>query len=152
MRGSNETLLEKIFFIEKKLKIKKKNKLKNVIRKYYRQFSRFKHHYNPLQPHHLDKFKQILNPKNIITDDLDKYNTDWMNSYHGNSSLVLCPENTNELSKVLQYCNHHKLPIVTQSGNTSLVSGATPFHNEIIIQMKHFNKIISFNEYWYINK
>lgn len=85
------------------------------------------------------------NNSNIETDNLDIYNKDWLKKYIGCSQLVLKPETTEQVSKILKYCNANSLPIVPQSGNTGLVGGSVPINNEIILSMKKMNKIISYN-------
>lgn len=39
---------------------------------------------------------------------------------------MLCPKNTEEVSKILKYCNERRLAIVPQGGNTGLVGGSVP--------------------------
>lgn len=82
----------------------------------------------------------------ILTENLKGYNTCWMNKYKGNSQLVLTPKTTEQVSKILKYCNERMLAVVPQSGNTCLVGGSVPVHDEIIINMQFMNKIIKYNE------
>jgi D-2-hydroxyglutarate dehydrogenase len=86
-------------------------------------------------------FSKILKPSQIVTDfeRLAKFNSDWMNFYHGESSLALIPRTTFELSQIMRICNDNKLPVVTVGGNTSLVGGATPFGSEIVISTEKMN-------------
>jgi len=58
----------------------------------------------------------------------------------------LQPTTTDEVSKVLKYCNERKLAVVPQGGNTGLVGGQTPVHDEIVIQLGRMNKILGFDE------
>jgi FAD/FMN-containing dehydrogenase len=44
-----------------------------------------------------------------------------MNKYHGKSQIVVKPKTTEEVSKVLKYCNEQGLAVVPQGGNTGLV-------------------------------
>ena len=106
---------------------------------YIRRFS------SVVQPHHISHFQSLLGHKYVLTNDLDSYNIDWMNKYKGSSECVLLPSTTEEVSDILRYCNHHHLSIVPQSGNTSLVGGSVPLKEEIIINMKRMNNILSYN-------
>jgi FAD/FMN-containing dehydrogenase len=45
----------------------------------------------------------------------------------------------------MKECYQNDYKVVVQSGNTSLVGGATPIKNEIILSMKRMNQIHSFN-------
>ena len=59
--------------------------------------------------------------------------------------MVLKPKSTSEISKILKYCNTKYLGVVTQSGNTGLVGGSVPVHDEIILSLKKLDKIINFD-------
>lgn len=54
-------------------------------------------------------------------DDLANFNNDWMNKYHGKSQVVVKPKTTEEVSRVMKYCNDNNIAVVPQGGNTGLV-------------------------------
>ena len=58
---------------------------------------------------------------------------------------MLKPSTTQQVSQILQYCNNHKIAVVTQGGRTGLVGGCTPVFDELIISMENFNRIISYD-------
>lgn len=99
-------------------------------------------------------FKNLLGSESAVidgvtadaTDDLEAFNSDWMRKYRGHTSLVLKPQTTEEVSKVLKYCNERKLAVVPQGGNTGLVGGSVPVFDEIVINTSRLNKIRSFDE------
>ncbi|KAF9922162.1 hypothetical protein FBU30_007765 [Linnemannia zychae] len=92
-------------------------------------------------------FKSILAPSSITQDseDLEVYNIDWLNKHRGQSKLVLKPSSTEQVSKILKYCNDHKLAVVPQGGNTGLVGGGVPVFDEIVISMSNMNNVRSFD-------
>jgi len=101
-----------------------------------------------LDGEHIQYFKGIFNKSsNVITDpsDIESYNVDWLNSYSGQAKLVLKPNNTDQVSKILEYCNRNSLAIVPQGGNTGLVGGSVPIFDEIILSMSNMNKITHFD-------
>lgn len=104
--------------------------------------------YSTINDDDLKEFNSILSSNQIITDsnDLIGFNQDWMKKYIGQSKLVLKPKTTDQISKILSYCNKRKLAIVPQSGNTGLVGGSVPVFDEIIISLSNLNKIRSFDE------
>ncbi|KAF1809606.1 D-lactate dehydrogenase-like protein 2 [Eremomyces bilateralis CBS 781.70] len=103
---------------------------------------------------HVSFFKGVLGSETAIIDGVSKdasdelvaFNQDWMNKYRGQSSLVLKPENTNQVSKILKYCNENSLAVVPQGGNTGLVGGSVPVFDEIVVSTQRMNKIKSFDE------
>ncbi|ODO02013.1 D-lactate dehydrogenase [Cryptococcus wingfieldii CBS 7118] len=78
-------------------------------------------------------------------EDLQSYNDDWMNKYHGKGPIVVKPKSTEEVSKVMKYCYESNLAIVPQGGNTGLVGGSNPVHDEIILNLSNLSQIRSFD-------
>lgn len=97
-------------------------------------------------------FNSVLNKNQILSkyenenEDLSGFNQDWMKKYIGQSKLVLKPKTTDQVSKILKYCNEKKLAVVPQGGNTGLVGGSVPVFDEIILSLSNLNKIRSFDE------
>ncbi|WWC65521.1 uncharacterized protein I303_108139 [Kwoniella dejecticola CBS 10117] len=79
-------------------------------------------------------------------DELKTYNDDWMNKYHGKSQIVVKPKTTEEVSQIMKYCYENDLAVVPQGGNTGLVGGSNPVHDEIILNLSNLNQIRSFDE------
>lgn len=52
--------------------------------------------------------------------------TDWRGRYSGASSLLLQPRSTADVATIVQLAAAHRVPLVPQGGNTSMVGGATP--------------------------
>ena len=69
-----------------------------------------------------------------------------MRKYRGHTSLVLKPSSTDEVSKILKYCNDNLLAVVPQGGNSGLVGGSVPVFDEIVINTSRMNNIRSFDE------
>jgi len=107
--------------------------------------------FNELSPSDIKFFQSILSSNEIIIDngnnqdDLLPYNIDWMKKYRGKSRLVAKPKTTEQIAKLVKYCNENKLAIVPQGGNTGLVGGGVPLFDEIIISTNNLNKIRDFD-------
>lgn len=69
-----------------------------------------------------------------------------MRKYKGHAKLVLKPGSTEEVSKVLRYCNDNMLAVVPQGGNSGLVGGSVPVYDEIVINLARMKNIRSFDE------
>ncbi|UZJ52287.1 hypothetical protein CBS101457_001607 [Exobasidium rhododendri] len=94
----------------------------------------------------LTTIKTKATPNPVESAELDMFNNDWMNKYHGKSSCVLKPKTTKEVSDIVKYCAERKLAIVPQGGNTGLVGGGVPVLDEVIINLSAMNKIRSFDD------
>ena len=86
-----------------------------------------------------------LSPSNTSADELTVFNDDWMGKYKGKSTTVLKPRTTEEVSKIVKYCNEKRIGIVPQGGNTGLVGGSVPVRDELILNLSNLNKIRSFD-------
>ncbi|KAK0621171.1 hypothetical protein B0T17DRAFT_508544 [Bombardia bombarda] len=104
---------------------------------------------------HVSYFRGLLGTESAVidgvtsdsaADDLEPFNSDWMRKYRGHCKLVLKPGSTDEVSKILKYCNDNMLAVVPQGGNTGLVGGSVPVFDEIVINLSRMNQIIDFDE------
>jgi D-2-hydroxyglutarate dehydrogenase len=96
---------------------------------------------------HLSTFERILPGGRVLTlgkgDDLESYNTDWLRTVRGNSSVVLKPKTAEEVSEVLRYCNQERLAVCPQGGNTGLVGGSVPVFDEVVFSTSLMRNIES---------
>jgi D-2-hydroxyglutarate dehydrogenase len=92
----------------------------------------------------LTTFK-TMSPKNNDDDDddtsLEKYNVDWTGHYRGSSSIVVRPESTKEVSRILSHCHKCRIGVVPQGGNTGLVGGSVGIGGEVILSLEKMNNI-----------
>ncbi|KAF7243283.1 D-2-hydroxyglutarate dehydrogenase, mitochondrial [Varanus komodoensis] len=92
-------------------------------------------------------FFEHLMPGRVITDsdELKFFNVDWLKSVRGCSKVLLKPQTTVEVSKILRYCSEKNLAVNPQGGNTGLVGGSVPVFDEIILSTALMNQVISFD-------
>jgi len=104
--------------------------------------------YKVIDEQDIDYFKSVIAKDDVITNESDLifFNTDWLKKYVGNAPVVLRPKTTEQISKILNYCNQKKIAVVPQGGNTGLVGGSVPVFDEVIINLSKMNKIISHDE------
>ncbi|RHZ16985.1 hypothetical protein DYB37_005274, partial [Aphanomyces astaci] len=91
-------------------------------------------------------FRSVCSGVLTDADEIAPFNSDWLNKYHGHSSVVLRPKTTQEVSDILKYCNDRRLAVVPQGGNTGLVGGSVPVHDEVILSTGNMNVIESFDD------
>ena len=61
-------------------------------------------------------------------------------------SVVVIPENTEEIAKVLKYCNIHKIPVTPAGARTGLSGGALPIYGGVLLSTEKLNRIINIDE------
>lgn len=67
------------------------------------------------------------------------------NQYGGPISLVLLPKTIAQVAEVMKVCSAHRCSVVPQSGNNSLVAGATPVEDEVVLSLSKMNTIEAFD-------
>ena len=77
-----------------------------------------------LSPEAAARFQEIVGEKNVrqSKNDLEHMGKDW--STVPNPATILLPSCTDEVSKILSYCNEHDINVVPSGGRTGLVGGA----------------------------
>jgi len=69
-----------------------------------------------------------------------------MNKWTGNAPVVLRPDTTEQVSKLLAHCNSRSIAVVPQGGNTGLVGGSIPVFDEVVLSLSRMNRPVSFDE------
>ena len=88
-------------------------------------------------------FAAIVGDKYAITDPQAQlpYLVEMRDLYRGRSPMVLRPGSVGEVAELLKLANATGTPIVPQGGNTGLVGGQTPHHNEIVLSLTRLDRI-----------
>ncbi|XP_074041642.1 D-2-hydroxyglutarate dehydrogenase, mitochondrial isoform X2 [Leptinotarsa decemlineata] len=127
--------------VEYRIICKKSDFTKNIYNVNRRNF-------NKLEARHFQFFKDILGGERMITDqeEMRSYNEEWMRCVKGISSMALKPKTTEEVSKILKFCNDNNLAVCPYGGNTGLVGGAIPVFDEIVLSAELMNEILNVDE------
>ncbi len=88
--------------------------------------------------------KKIIKYENIIfhEDETRPFETDALSAYKQKPLVVVFPESTEEVSKILSYCNKNKIKVVPRGSGTGLSGGSLPMADSILLCLGKFNKII----------
>jgi len=89
--------------------------------------------------------KKIIKAENIIDheDQTRPFETDALSAYKQKPLAVVFPENTKEVSKILEYCNQEKIKVVPRGAGTGLSGGALPLVDSILLNFPKHNRILS---------
>jgi len=93
---------------------------------------------------HLQHFKSIVGEDNIYSDKAHKiaYSYDATRERF-EPDAILFPRDEDDVSKILKYCNEHKIVIVPRGAGSGFTGGALPSSGGIVLAMeKHMNKIL----------
>jgi FAD/FMN-containing dehydrogenase len=96
-----------------------------------------------IDPALLSRFAAIVGEKYAITDpDLQApYLHEMRDLFVGHTPMVLRPASVAEVSQILKLANDTATPVVPQGGNTGLVGGQIPHHNEIVLSLNRLDRI-----------
>ena len=93
----------------------------------------------------LDQFAAALGPKGFTRDGeaMAPWLSDWRGIYHGVAAALLSPQTTAEVSALVTLAARHRIALVPQGGNTSMVGGATPLADgqSLIVSLRRMNQI-----------
>jgi glycolate oxidase len=76
----------------------------------------------------------------------EKYSHDETEDIRVLPLCVVKPRTVEEVSKILAYCNEHRLPVTPMGARTGLSGGAIPSFNGVALSMERFNKILTIDE------
>ena len=92
----------------------------------------------------IQALKKIIKADNILgtEDEVRPFETDALSAYKQKPFAVVFPENTEEVSKILSYCNKQRIKVVPRGAGTGLSGGALPLEDSILLCLGKFNKIL----------
>ncbi len=93
---------------------------------------------------HVEFFKSIVGDENVYDDKahLLAYSYDATRN-HFEPDAVIFPKNEDDVSKILKYCNEHKIIITPRGAGSGFTGGALPANGGIILALeKHMNQIL----------
>lgn len=102
--------------------------------------------YSKINQIHIDYFSNLLGEGNLISDNrLSNYSQDHTEDLVYKPEIVLIPKSSDEVSKIVQYCNQNLIPITPSAALTGLSGGALPYFGGVSLSMKKLNKILKIN-------
>ena len=93
----------------------------------------------------LHALEPVLGPKGIVTDadEIAPWTVDWRRRFHGSAPALLQPADTEEVAAIVRAAAAHRVPLVPQGGNSSMVGGATPPADgaALILSLRRMNRL-----------
>lgn len=96
-------------------------------------------------PEDLSFFRTILPEERVLTDDeqISRCSSDETEDLRFAPDLVLQPETTEEVSRILAYCHTQQIALTPRGAGTGLSGGALPVYGGVCLDMRRMNKILS---------
>ncbi len=94
----------------------------------------------------LSKLKNIVGENNVKSDPADLYIYGSDSSVHSALPFVVVrPENTEHVQKIVKFANKNKIPIITRGGGSGMCGQTVPINGGITLDMKLMNRILEIN-------
>lgn len=87
---------------------------------------------------------QLVDPSGVIADEDGRraYETDAFTAYKRMPLAVVLPQSTEEVSRVLRYCNVHGIKVIPRGAGTSLCGGALPAEDAVVVGVSRMNRVL----------
>jgi FAD/FMN-containing dehydrogenase len=100
---------------------------------------------NSSQQQLIDAVRSALGDKAVQSDpaDIEPWLTDWRGRWSGKAPAILQPDGREGVATIIRLAAQHRVPLVPQGGNTSMVGGATPSEDgsALILSLRRMNRI-----------
>ena len=93
------------------------------------------------------KLQDFLSQDQILEDKafLETYGKDWNPHYKPSPSKIIFVKTTEQVQKLVEYAQQHKVGLVPSGGRTGLSGGATATKKEMVVSFERMNQILDFN-------
>jgi len=78
----------------------------------------------------------------VAEDELRAYESDGLTAYRQIPMIAVLPETTEQVSRILRYCQDHGIKVVPRGAGTSLSGGALPLADGILLGLGKFNRVL----------
>lgn len=101
-----------------------------------------------LTPAIIDELKSVIGREFVLVDEesLANYGHDETEHLLYPPEVVLRPRTTEEISKIMQICNQHRIAVTPRGAGTGLSGGALPHLGGVLISTDRMNSILNIDE------
>jgi FAD/FMN-containing dehydrogenase len=94
-------------------------------------------------PGSLNDLKRVVGPNHLVTDPdvLAARSVDHTGRYRGRASALVRPGSAEQVAEVLRMCRDAGAYVTVQGGRTSLVAGAVPEHDDVLLSTERLHAV-----------
>jgi glycolate oxidase len=92
----------------------------------------------------VEALREIVPGEGVIVSESERraYETDGLTAYRQVPMIVVLPSTTEQVSRVLRYCQENSVKVVPRGAGTSLSGGALPLEDGVLLGLGKFNRIL----------
>jgi glycolate oxidase len=96
----------------------------------------------------IESLQKILGSDNVLLtrEDLLAYSYDATNLYTHTPDVVVLPQTSEQVSRILKLANEQRIPVTARGGGTNVSGGSIPVKGGIVLCTTRMNHIISINK------
>lgn len=102
--------------------------------------------YNRVTEEAVAELINIVGSRNVVTDAEQLYNYSYDEvteaKWQHLPEIVVKPENTEQVSRIMQLANRERIPVTPRGAGTGLAAGAVPFLGGMVLSLEKMNRII----------
>jgi len=109
-------------------------------------------HYGRVTDELVALLTEIVGDNNVLTgDERENYSRDETPKIRPVlPEVVVRPENTASVSRILELANERRIPVTPRGGGTGLSGGAVPIYGGIVLSLERMNRILEIDENNYV--
>ncbi len=92
----------------------------------------------------IEELRQILGEQYVLVDEetLNHFAHDETENLHFLPEVVVKPGTTEDISRLMRFCNHHHIPVTPRGAGTGLSGGALPHYGGVLMSTERLNQIL----------
>jgi glycolate oxidase len=104
--------------------------------------------FNKVTAAHIAALREIAGVQYVLADEesMSRYAQDETEDLHYLPEVVVKPDTTEQVSRIMRLCNQELLPVTPRGGGTGLSGGALAQYGGVLISMERFNRITLIDE------
>jgi glycolate oxidase len=100
--------------------------------------------YTRLTAEMIDELRQMLGEQNVLVDEetLNHFAHDETENLHFLPEVVVKPGTTEDISRLMRFCNNRHIPVTPRGAGTGLSGGALPHYGGVLMSTERLNQIL----------
>ncbi len=96
----------------------------------------------------IDRLRRIVGRENVLAtvEEMVAYSYDATNMWQHLPDVVVLPQNTGQISEILNFANENHIPVTPRGGGTNVSGGSIPIKGGIVLCTTRMNRIIEINK------
>jgi glycolate oxidase len=92
----------------------------------------------------VDDLRTVVPGEGVVdtVNEMRAFESDGLTAYRQLPLVVVLPETTAQVSRILKYCHDRNIRVVPRGSGTSLSGGALPLEDAVLLVMSRFNRIL----------